>query len=117
MPEPGGPGGPLAPPIFGSSVNPIPPGEGRLPHLLLLAPPMFFTFRHHWGVIPFPETFAVSHYILIQLSTWADYYHKNFQVEFKLDDGGRLDGLPTSFKIIIGQNIDTKIFGCLQIII
>ena len=26
----GGPGGPLAPPIFGRSVNPIPIGEGRL---------------------------------------------------------------------------------------
>ena len=25
----GGPGGPLAPPIFGRSVNPIPTGEGR----------------------------------------------------------------------------------------
>ena len=32
MPEPGGPGGPLAspPPIFGRSVNPITTGEGRL---------------------------------------------------------------------------------------
>ena len=30
MPELGGPGGPLAPPIFGRSVNPIPTGEGRL---------------------------------------------------------------------------------------
>ena len=30
MPEPGGPGGPLAPPIFGRSVNPIWTGEGRL---------------------------------------------------------------------------------------
>ena len=30
VPEPGGPGGPLAPPIFGRSVNPIPIGEGRL---------------------------------------------------------------------------------------
>ena len=30
MPEPGGPGGPLAPPIFGRSVNPFPTGEGRL---------------------------------------------------------------------------------------
>ena len=28
VPEPGGPGGPLAPPIFGRSVNPT--GEGRL---------------------------------------------------------------------------------------
>ena len=30
VPEPGGPGGPLAPPIFGRSVNPIQTGEGRL---------------------------------------------------------------------------------------
>ena len=30
VPEPGGPGGPLAPPIFDRSVNPIPTGEGRL---------------------------------------------------------------------------------------
>ena len=30
VPEPGGPGGPLAPPILGRSVNPIPTGEGRL---------------------------------------------------------------------------------------
>ena len=30
MPEPEGPGGPLAPPIFGRSVNPIPTGEDRL---------------------------------------------------------------------------------------
>ena len=30
MPEPGGPGGPLAPPIFGRSVNPIRTGESRL---------------------------------------------------------------------------------------
>ena len=30
MPELGGPGGPLAPPMFVISVNPIPTGEGRL---------------------------------------------------------------------------------------
>ena len=30
VPEPGGPVGPLAPPIFGRSVNPIRIGEGRL---------------------------------------------------------------------------------------
>ena len=30
MPEPGGPGGPAAPTIFGRSVNPIRTGEGRL---------------------------------------------------------------------------------------
>ena len=36
MPEPGGPGGPLAPQYLAD-----------YPHLLPLAPPMFFTFRHH----------------------------------------------------------------------
>ena len=30
MPEPGGPGGPLAPPIFFRSFNPIGTGEGKL---------------------------------------------------------------------------------------
>ena len=30
MPEPGGPGRPVAPPIFGRSLNPIQTGEGRL---------------------------------------------------------------------------------------
>ena len=30
MPKPGGPGGPLAPPIFDRLVNPIPTGKGRL---------------------------------------------------------------------------------------
>ena len=30
MPEPGEPGGPQDPPIFGRLVNPIPTGEGRL---------------------------------------------------------------------------------------
>ena len=34
VPEPGGLGGPLAPPIFGGSVNPIPTGEG------ILSPPI-----------------------------------------------------------------------------
>ena len=29
MPEPGGPGGPLPPPIFGKPVNPIPTMGGR----------------------------------------------------------------------------------------
>ena len=34
--------------IFGRSVNPIPTGgEADYPQLLLLAPPKFFTFRHH----------------------------------------------------------------------
>ena len=36
VPEPGEPGGPLAPPIFGRSINPIPTGEGRL------SPPIYW---------------------------------------------------------------------------
>ena len=42
-----GPGGPLAPPVFCRSVNPIWTGEGRLSPPITTAPPMFFTFRHH----------------------------------------------------------------------
>ena len=46
MPELGVPGGPLAPPIFDRSVNPIHAGGAGHPHLLLLPPrPVFFTFH------------------------------------------------------------------------
>ena len=31
------------------------PGRADYPHLLLLAPPMFFTFRHHWKIIKIKE--------------------------------------------------------------
>ena len=42
MPEPGGPGGPLAPLIFCRSVNPIQTGEGRLsPPITTGAPNVF----------------------------------------------------------------------------
>ena len=43
-----GPGGALAPPIFGRSV-PIPTGGGQItpPHPITTAPPNYFTFRHH----------------------------------------------------------------------
>ena len=49
VPEPGGPGGPLAPPppLFCRTVNPIRNGEGRLSPPITTGPPMFFTFRHH----------------------------------------------------------------------
>ena len=45
----GGPGGPLAPPIFGRSVNPIPTRGGQTipPYYYGPPPPKFFTFRHH----------------------------------------------------------------------
>ena len=43
MPEPGGPGGPLAPPIFGRSVNPIPTGEGRLSLTITTGTPQCFS--------------------------------------------------------------------------
>ena len=42
MPEPGGPGGPLAPPIFCRSVNPIQTGEGRLSPPITTGPPNVF---------------------------------------------------------------------------
>ena len=48
MPEPGGPGGPLAPPqYFADQLTLFEPGRADHPHLLLLAPPKFFTFRQH----------------------------------------------------------------------
>ena len=40
-------GGPLAPPIFDKSINPIPIRGADSTHPLLLAPPIFFTLRHH----------------------------------------------------------------------
>ena len=42
MPELGGPGGPLAPPIFGRSVNPILTGEGRLSPCITTGTPNVF---------------------------------------------------------------------------
>ena len=53
MPEPGGPGGPLALPIFVRSVNPIRTGEARLSPPITTGTPKFFTFRHHWYVLHF----------------------------------------------------------------
>ena len=42
-----GPGGPLAPQYLSDQLTLFEPGRANYPHLLLLAPPMFFTFRHH----------------------------------------------------------------------
>ena len=42
MLEPGGPGGPLAPPIFCRTVNPIRTGEGRLSPPITTGPPNVF---------------------------------------------------------------------------
>ena len=42
MPEPGMPGGPLAPPIFGRSVNPIHTGGGQIFPTYYYWPPNFF---------------------------------------------------------------------------
>ena len=51
MVEPGGPGGPLAPPqYFADQLTLIQPGRADYPHVSLLAPQMFFTFLH-WGNI------------------------------------------------------------------
>ena len=42
VPEPGGPGGPVAPPIFVRSVNPIRTGEGRLSPPITTGTPKVF---------------------------------------------------------------------------
>ena len=42
MPELGGPGGPLAPPIFGRSVNPIQTGGGQIMPTITTGPPKVF---------------------------------------------------------------------------
>ena len=43
VPEPGGPGGPLAPPIFGRSVNPIWTGGGQIIPTYYYWPPQYFS--------------------------------------------------------------------------
>ena len=43
MPEPGGPGGPLAPPIFGRSVNPIQTGGAQTVPTYYFWPPQYFS--------------------------------------------------------------------------
>ena len=44
----GGPGGPLPPTQYlADQLTLFEPGMADYPHLLLLAPSMFFTFRHH----------------------------------------------------------------------
>ena len=43
VPELGGPGGPLAPPIFGRSVNPIPTGGGQIMPTISTGPPQSFS--------------------------------------------------------------------------
>ena len=49
----GGAGGATGYPIFGSSVNPNSTGRADYPNLLLLAPSIFFTFRHHCSASEF----------------------------------------------------------------
>ena len=49
MPEPEGPGEPLAPQYLADQLTLFKPGVGRLCPPLPLAPPKFFTFRHHWS--------------------------------------------------------------------
>ena len=44
----GGQGGHWPPQYLVDQLTLFQPGRGDFPHLLLLAPPMFFTFRHHW---------------------------------------------------------------------
>ena len=44
----GSQGGHWPPQYFSDQLTLFEPGRADYPHLLLLAPPMFFTFRHHW---------------------------------------------------------------------
>ena len=43
-----GTGGPLTPQYLADQLTLLQLGRADYPHLLLLAPPRFFTFRHHW---------------------------------------------------------------------
>ena len=52
MPEPGGLGGPLAPLIFGRSVNPISTGEGRLSPPITTGTPNVFHLPESLSSIP-----------------------------------------------------------------
>ena len=68
MPEPGGPGGPLAPSIFGRSVNPIPTGKGRLSPPITTGTPNDFHlpaslwWLHHAG---FFEKLSLFNFLII----------------------------------------------------
>ena len=63
VPEPGGPGGPLAPPIFGSSVNPIPTMGGRF------CPP--FTSGTP-NVFHLPASLQRCFFFFLGLQMWVD---------------------------------------------
>ena len=93
MPEPRGPGGPLAIPIFGISINPIPTWGGQIIPLITTNPHKFFHlppegFRYHcywrgldgrilskrWGIITNGmnrKRFEISKSILCQ---WIENY-------------------------------------------
>ena len=49
----GGQGGHWPPQYFADQLTLFEPGRADYPHLLLLAPPMFFTFRHHCPLITY----------------------------------------------------------------
>ena len=42
-----GTGGPVAPQYLSGQLTLFEPGRADYPHLLLMAPPKFFNFRHH----------------------------------------------------------------------
>ena len=67
VPEPGGPGGPLAPQIFGRSVNPIPTGEGRLSPTITTGTPNVFH-------LPASLNYVLRRIFLYSLSTF-DFMH------------------------------------------
>ena len=52
----GGQGGHWPPQYLADQLTLFQPGRADYPHLMLLAPPMFFTFRHHWCGFKFWDT-------------------------------------------------------------
>ena len=79
MLEPRGPGGPLAPPIFVRSVNPIPTGESRLSEIRI---------RSTSGNQTSPVNFAKKS--VARLERLRDSYRRCFAVKFDLTQNWKL---------------------------
>ena len=69
VPEPGGPGGPLAPPIFFRSVNPTETGEGRFSPPITTGPP--------------PQCFSPSGITVSVQRDFCDIAYEKFKLNLK----------------------------------
>ena len=78
MPETGGPVGPLAPQYLADQLTLFKPGRADYPHLLLLAPSKFFTFR---GITGFNRNKFIL-YIQLQLHLTEE---KNIAIRYMLE--------------------------------